>query len=138
MADAPGAHGSPEADLGPAASEAALDEWLSRPGPALPLLLEGITGDLLVLGAGGKMGPTLARMARRAFDQAGGAAGRRRVIAVSRFSSAAAERALREAGVETVRCDLADARAVATLPDAANVVFMTGQKFGTRDNPALT
>ncbi|MGH7719965.1 MAG: NAD-dependent epimerase/dehydratase family protein, partial [Gemmatimonadaceae bacterium] len=61
-----------------------------------------------------------------------------RVIAVSRFSSQGAEARLRAAGVETVRCDLTDRQAVASLPDAANVIFMAGQKFGTSDSPALT
>jgi nucleoside-diphosphate-sugar epimerase len=62
----------------------------------------------------------------------------RRVIAVSRWSSAAAERALNDAGVETLRCDLLDPNAAARLPDAANVIFMAGQKFGTSDAPAMT
>jgi nucleoside-diphosphate-sugar epimerase len=62
----------------------------------------------------------------------------RRVIAVSRWSSAAAERALNDAGVETLRCDLLDPNAVARLPDAANLIFMAGQKFGTSDAPAMT
>lgn len=78
------------------------------------------------------MGPTLARMAARARTDS------RRVIAVSRWSSAAGERALNDAGVETIRCDLLDSHAVAQLPDAANVIFMAGQKFGTSDAPAMT
>ena len=78
------------------------------------------------------MGPTLARMA------AGARPDSRRVIAVSRWSSADAERALNDAGVETLRCDLLDPDAVARLPDAANVIFMAGQKFGTSDAPAMT
>jgi len=88
-----------------------------------------------VLGAGGKMGPTLARMVARASAAAGGT---RRIYAVSRFSLAGAERALRTAGVDTLRCDLLDREAVARLPDAPNVVFMAGQKFGTADAPATT
>ena len=78
------------------------------------------------------MGPTLARMAARARTDS------RRVIAVSRWSSSAAERALNDAGVETIRCDLLDSHAVAQLPDAANVIFMAGQKFGTTEAPAMT
>ncbi|HXT48203.1 MAG TPA: NAD-dependent epimerase/dehydratase family protein, partial [Gemmatimonadaceae bacterium] len=74
-------------------------------------------------------------MARRALD----ALGRRdRVVAVSRFSHASGERALNEHGIETIRCDLLDRNAVAALPDAPNVVFMAGQKFGTRDAPSAT
>lgn len=77
------------------------------------------------------MGPTLARMAARAGDS-------RRTIAVSRWSSPTAERALNDAGVETIRCDLLDRESVSRLPDAPNVVFMAGQKFGTTDAPAMT
>src|SRR4029079_11319583 len=87
---------------------------------------------IIILGAGGKMGPTLARMAARARTDS------RRVIAVSRWSSAAAERTLRDAGVETIRCDLLDPESVARLPDAENVIFMAGQKFGTTEAPAMT
>lgn len=112
-------------------SEEELEEALSRPCPALATSLAGAPGDLIVLGAGGKMGPSLARMAKRA-DPA------RRVIAVSRWSSQAAQAALHEAGVETLRADLLDPRALATLPSAPNVVFMAGQKFGTSGSPATT
>lgn len=109
-----------------------LDDRLSRPTPALLDAMRAIDGDILVLGAGGKMGPTLARMARRASERS------RRVIAVSRFSSRSAADELRAHGVETIACDLLDRDAVARLPDAPNVIFMAGQKFGTRDSPELT
>ncbi|MEQ1860947.1 MAG: NAD(P)-dependent oxidoreductase [Chthoniobacteraceae bacterium] len=108
---------------------AQLEESLSTPTDGLIESLRAIDGDILVLGAGGKMGPTLARMARRA---------KRRVIAVSRFSSQAAADELRRDGVETIACDLLDRDAVARLPDAPNVIFMAGQKFGTADSPELT
>jgi nucleoside-diphosphate-sugar epimerase len=101
-------------------------------------VLGRVPGDIVVLGAGGKMGPSLARMARRALDQLGGANATRRVIAVSRFHDPAAREQLAAWGVETVAADLADRRAVATLPDAPNVVYMAGQKFGTGDAPART
>jgi nucleoside-diphosphate-sugar epimerase len=117
------------------ASEAELEDALSAPSPALLDTLRTTPGDIIVLGAAGKMGPTLARMAKRAID----ALGRHdRVIAASRFSSATAEHSLRAAGIETVRCDLLDRKAVAALPDAPNVIFMAGQKFGTRDAPSST
>ena len=120
-------------------SEEELDEHLSEPRAATIAALAGVPGDIVVLGAGGKMGPTLARMARRALDGSGGTAACR-VIAVSRFqgSSGNAEAALRSAGVETLHCDLLDRRAVADLPDAPNVVFMAGQKFGTLEAPSRT
>lgn len=112
-------------------TESELDDLLSTPRDATERALAACPGDIIVLGAGGKMGPTLARMARRAAPE-------RRVVAVSRWSSPQAERALNAVGVETVACDLLDPEAVRALPDAPNVVFMAGQKFGTSDAPALT
>lgn len=88
---------------------------------------------MLVLGAGGKMGPTLARMARRALEGTS-----RRVTAVSRFGSADVAASLEADGVTTIRADLSDPRAMAALPDAANVVWMAGQKFGTTGDPVGT
>lgn len=115
-----------------------LEERLSRPTSGVTSALARTDGDLLVLGAGGKMGPSLARMARRALDALGGAHARRRVTAVSRFTDAAARRRLDEWGVDTAAADLADRAAVAALPDAANVLYLAGQKFGTADVPART
>jgi nucleoside-diphosphate-sugar epimerase len=112
-------------------SEPELEEALSRPSPSLATVLARVPGDILVLGAGGKMGPSLARMAKRANPH-------RRVIAVSRWSNAAAAEALRAHDVDTVRADLLDPRALAAAPDAPNVVFMAGQKFGTSGSPAST
>jgi dTDP-4-dehydrorhamnose reductase len=124
---------------GPAAprSEEELDELLSAPREATVAALARAPGDIVVLGAGGKMGPTLARMAARARDHADSGA-RRRIIAVSRFSADGIEQFLHRAGVETIKCDLLDRDAVARLPEAPNVVFMAGQKFGTRDAPSRT
>lgn len=114
------------------ASSADLEDRLSQPTPGLLDAMSTIEGDILVLGAGGKMGPTLARMARRASEPS------RRVITVSRFSSPAVADDLQRHGVETIACDLLDRAAVARLPDAPNVIFMAGQKFGTSDTPELT
>jgi nucleoside-diphosphate-sugar epimerase len=108
-----------------------LDERLSRPTSALSALLGAVAGDIAVLGAGGKMGPSLARMARRA-DPA------RRVIAVSRWTNRHAAEALEAHGIETLCADLLSPRELAALPDVPNVVFMAGQKFGTTGNPAMT
>jgi nucleoside-diphosphate-sugar epimerase len=112
-------------------SEPELEEALSRPSASLAAALAHVPGDILVLGAGGKMGPSLARMAKRASP-------RRRVIAVSRWSSAAAAEELRAHDVDTVRADLLDPRALAAAPDAPNVIFMAGQKFGTSGSPPST
>jgi Nucleoside-diphosphate-sugar epimerases len=126
------------ADEAPApADEAELEDRLSRPTAALVSdFATGLTGDILVLGAGGKMGPSLARMARRALD----AAGRRsqRVIAVARFSDPAARALLEASGVETLPADLSDRTQVERLPDTENLVFMAGQKFGTAAAPERT
>lgn len=118
-------------------TEEELDGQLSEPGAATIDALRRAPGDVVVLGAGGKMGPTLARMAARAADAADGPR-RRRVVAVSRFTSGAAQRSLEGHGIETISCDLVDAAAVARLPDAPNVIFMAGQKFGTREAPERT
>ena len=116
-------------------TESELDDRLSTPRRETIEALRNCPGDVIVLGAGGKMGPTLARMTARAATALGDG---RRVYAVSRFSSDAAERALSSAGVHTVRCDLLDRDAVARLPEAPNVVFMAGQKFGTTEAPSTT
>jgi len=112
-----------------------LEDILSRPTAAVVRTLSELPGDILVLGVGGKMGPTLARMARRASDEAGA---RRRVIGVSRFSSPGLVDRLDSWGVETIACDLLDREALDQLPDAENIIFMAGMKFGATDNPALT
>src|SRR5437588_3289083 len=103
-------------------TEEQLEDLLSEPTPEVIQTLGRLPGDILFLGVAGKMGPTLARMARRASDAAGV---RRRVIGVARFSSGGAE-ALHAHGIETVRCDLLDESQAGRLPDAANVVLMTG------------
>lgn len=114
-------------------SEDSLEARLAAPDEETVAALEQLDGDIVILGAGGKMGPTVARMARRALHDR-----TRRVIAVSRFSDAAAAAQLETDGVEVIRADLADPRAVALLPFAPNVVWMAGQKFGTTGDPVGT
>ena len=114
-----------------------LDDALSSPTRALIETLAALDGDIIVLGAGGKMGPSLARMARRALDAADGDR-RRAVIAVSRWSDVAAVASLDAAGVHCIRADLLDRAAVDALPFAMNVIFMAGQKFGTGGDPSQT
>jgi nucleoside-diphosphate-sugar epimerase len=112
-----------------------LEDLLSEPTEQVTEVLSRLDGDLIVLGVAGKMGPTLARMARRASDQAGV---RRRIIGVARFSDARLEGKLQARGVETARCNLLDPAGVASLPDAANIVYMVGMKFGSAGQEALT
>ena len=117
------------------ADEAHLETLLSEPTEQVVETLARVDGDVIVLGVGGKMGPTLARMARRAADLAGGA---RRVVGVSRFTTSSHETALHAHGVETIRCDLLDEAAVGRLPEAPNVIFMAGRKFGSTGAESLT
>lgn len=112
-----------------------LEELLSRPSPAVISVIGGQTGRLAILGAGGKMGPSLTRMACRARDAAGADL---EIVAVSRFSDAAVAERLRHAGARAVSCDLLDAEAVADLPPADNVIYMVGLKFGTSGDPVRT
>lgn len=104
--------------------ESDLEELLSRPPVWLADQLSKAEGDLMVLGVAGKVGPTLARMAKRAAPD-------KRVIGVARFSDPAVRSRLEDWGIETITCDLLDRDAVAALPDVPNVVYMAGKKFGT-------
>lgn len=115
-----------------------LEERLSRPREATIDALRATPGDVVVLGAAGKMGPTLARMLRRAATAADGRDDARRILAVSRFSDSRVAARLEDVGVRAVGTDLLDRRAVAALPDAPNVIYMAGQKFGTASAPSLT
>ena len=109
----------------------ALEEFMTRPDPDLVADLEAVPGDILVLGAGGKMGPTLCRMAKRAAPG-------KRVVAVARFTEPGLAERLRSQDVETLVCDLLDEEAVARLPKLENVIYMAGRKFGSAGAEALT
>lgn len=112
-------------------------EWLlSTPPAAVVEAVRRLPGDFAVLGGGGKMGTTLAVMLRRALDEAGRT--ETVVTGVSRFSRPEARQALEAFGVRTEACDLADAGEVAHLSDAANVLYLAGQKFGTDSAPEMT
>jgi len=110
------------------ASVQALEDLLTTPSAALVADLAALDGDVMVVGAAGKMGPTLATLAQRALDAAGGD---RKAIAVARFSDAAARERLEAAGVTTIAADLHDPAQLGALPEAANIVYMLGTKFGT-------
>jgi len=114
-----------------------LEDELSRPAAEDCALMRSIEGDIMILGAGGKMGPSLARLARRAADQAGGSASRR-IFAVSRLFSDAMRDPFTALGIEAISCDLLDRTQLASLPDCANVLFLAGRKFGSTENLPLT
>ncbi|MDG0793580.1 NAD(P)-dependent oxidoreductase [Cohnella ginsengisoli] len=112
-----------------------LEAKLAEPSEALVKQLSAIDGDIVVLGVGGKMGPSLARLAANAV-RAGGLG--KRVIGVSRFSSSETRQELEAAGVETISCELLDDEALKALPNAANVIYMAGNKFGTTGREHFT
>jgi nucleoside-diphosphate-sugar epimerase len=112
-----------------------LEDALTEPSEQLIEFANNFAGDLLILGAGGKMGPTFARMARRALD-AGGS--RSRVIGVSRFTTAGLANTLTDQGIETVAGDLFDPTFARNLPSVQNVLYLVGMKFGTAADAART
>jgi len=116
-------------------NEAELDEYLTLPRAGLVEMIRQLQSPLVVLGAGGKMGPTLAVLAKRAADTAGH---RLEVVAVSRYSDPSSKRWLEARGICTHSADLLERRDVARLPESANVIFLVGLKFGTLQNPSLT
>lgn len=116
-------------------TETELEEVLTRPSSSLVEFIRTVSSPLLILGAGGKMGPTLAVLARRAADAAGH---KLEIVAVSRFSDAGSRRWLEERGVKVLGCDLLDGQGVSRLPDAENLIYLVGLKFGTSQNPAAT
>ena len=109
----------------------ALEDFMTAPSDALVADLAATPGDIMVLGVGGKMGPTLARLAKRAAPD-------KKVIGVARFSEKGVREELAQAGVETMPADLMDRAALEKLPKAANVVFMAGRKFGASGDVPLT
>lgn len=116
-------------------TEEMLDNLLATPSESLVLDMARIRGDILILGAGGKMGPSLALLAKRAAQAAGT---QKRIIAVSRFTDPIATELLRANGVEVVSADLLAPGALGGLPDAQNVIYMAGRKFGTDGSEHLT
>jgi nucleoside-diphosphate-sugar epimerase len=109
----------------------ALEDFMTLPSQALVDDLARVPGDIIVLGIGGKMGPTLARLAKRAAPG-------KRVFGVARFSEAGVEEKLKGWGIETISCDLLDREAIARLPKVENVVYMAGRKFGSSGAEHLT
>lgn len=112
-----------------------LEERMSRPTEADISAMRDLEGDILILGVGGKMGPTLARLVRRSADAAGK---KIRVIGAARFSDRRLPDALRSQGIEPIACDLLEPEDLAKLPDAQNLIFMAARKFGTTGAEHLT
>src|SRR5438128_2318960 len=112
-----------------------LEELLSEPTAGAIEAMRRLQGDIILLGVGGKMGPSLARMAKRASELAGV---KRRVIGVSRFSSPLLPQQFNAWGVETITADLLDPAALASLPDVPHVIYMDRLKFSQRQQAAAT
>ncbi|HEY9054690.1 MAG TPA: NAD(P)-dependent oxidoreductase [Rectinemataceae bacterium] len=121
--------------VGAPPDETALEAWMSEPSPRAIEVLRKHPGDIVVLGAAGKVGITLAMMLAKAAKAAGTGAA---VRAVSRFSDRSAAERMEDAGVEVVKADLLDSGQVDDLPEAANVFFLAGRKFGTTGAKELT
>ena len=112
-----------------------LDELLSQPTAGAVETMRRVAGDVVVLGVGGKMGPTLARMLRRAADAAGTS---RRIVGVARFSNPELPKLLKGWNVETIAADLLDPKQLAQLPEASNVIYMPALKFGASGQAGRT
>ncbi len=113
------------------ADEDALEAFMCKPGAALVADLAAVDGDIMLLGAGGKMGPTLARLAKNAAPS-------KTIHAVARFSDPTVAGKFAAAGVETIRADLLKQEDLARLPDVPNIIYMAGRKFGSRGSEELT
>jgi hypothetical protein len=109
----------------------ALDDILSRPTQELIDDLRRVSGDIMILGVAGKMGPTVAALAKAAAPD-------RKVIGVARFSDLSAKTWLEDRGIETITCDLLDEASLASLPQSPNIIFMAGRKFGAEGDLSLT
>lgn len=108
-----------------------LEEFMSSPSEALLSYIKDLEGDIMIIGAGGKIGPTMAMMARKAADEAGV---QKEVYAVDAHPL----KMLEGKGIETLQCDLLDRKAADQLPRIENVVFMAGRKFGSSGSEWLT
>lgn len=112
-----------------------LEEIMTKPSSRLAEDIKKISGDIMILGVGGKMGPTMAKLAKRAIDAADLS---KRVIGVSRFSAGNLRSELEDSGIETIAADLLNDEELQALPDIENIIFMAGKKFGTNGNEHVT
>jgi dTDP-4-dehydrorhamnose reductase len=116
-------------------NEEQLEELLSRPADSLVGMFSRLEGDLIFLGIGGKIGPSLARMAKRACDKAGV---KKKITGVSLFESKEHQKKIENSGIGTIHGDLLDTDLIRSLPKFQNVIFLAGMKFGSSDNLSLT
>jgi nucleoside-diphosphate-sugar epimerase len=116
-------------------NEEQLEEYLSRPTTETVEVFKNLDGDIIFLGIAGKIGPSLARMAKRACDESGVS---KRIIGVSRFSNAEEKKLIESFGVETIQGDLLNIEFIAGLPKVKNVFFLAGMKFGSLENLSMT
>jgi hypothetical protein len=116
-------------------SDAELDELISRPGPEVIEMFSRLDGDLIFLGVAGKIGPSLAQMAKRACDEAGI---KKRIIGVSNFESREQQQKIGKYGIETINGDMLNTKFTSTLPAVKNVFYLAGMKFGSIENLSLT
>ncbi|MBE1554704.1 NAD-dependent epimerase/dehydratase family protein [Sporosarcina limicola] len=112
-----------------------LEDFMTKPSEKLIEDMKQIEGNIMILGIGGKMGPTLAMMAKKAIDAAGL---KKKVIGVSRFSNGTLQEELEQAGIETIATDLLDEEQLKNLPMEKNIIYMAGNKFGTAGNEHFT
>ncbi|WP_163969688.1 NAD-dependent epimerase/dehydratase family protein [Oceanobacillus halotolerans] len=112
-----------------------LNEIMTKPTSRLIQDMKKIEGDIMILGVGGKMGPSMAKLAKRAINEANVT---KRVIGVSRFSSGTLKEELESCGIETIAADLLNDEELQSLPDVENIIFMAGKKFGTVGNEHQT
>ena len=117
------------------ANEEQLEELISRPGDEAIAMFSRIDGDIMFLGIGGKIGPTLARMAKRACEQAGV---KKRMIGVPYLNHRNNAKKFENLGIETIHGDLLDTEFIKSLPIVKNIFFLAGMKFGSLDNLSLT
>lgn len=116
-------------------NEEQLEEYLSRPTEETIEVFRKLDGDIIFLGIAGKIGPSLAGMAKRACDEAGVS---KRIIGASRFGNAEEKRQIENLGIETIQGDLLDSNFISGLPKVKNVFFLAGMKFGSLENLSLT
>ncbi len=112
-----------------------LEQEILQPSVGLVKDMRDLEGDIMLLGVGGKMGPSLAALANQALEKAGK---QNKVIGVSRFSEDTLQKQLEQQGIETIKADLLDHQQLHNLPDAKNIIFMAGTKFGTSGNESFT